>query len=267
MPERHGGCVRREVEEVELRAEPAVVALLGLLQPLEMEVEIGLRVEGRPVDAGQLWVLLVAAPVRAGEAGELERLDRLRVLEVRAAAEVGEVALRVERDRLVRRVDELDLVRLVLLLEPGPRLVAADLASLPRAPLGELAVDLLLDPGEIVFHDRLGELEVVVEAVLDRRADGDLDAGVEAADGLGEQVRARVAQHRQRVRIARVARGQDLDLLPVVERKAEVADVAVRAHEDGLLGQFRPDRGGRVEAGRAVRKFQFRAIGENHAHD
>src|SRR4051794_33590316 len=104
MPQRHGRCVRGEVEEVELRPEPAVVALLRLLQALQMEVEIGLRVEGRAVDAGQLRVLLVTAPVRAGEAGQLERLDRPRVLEMRAAAEVGEVALRVERDRLLGRV-------------------------------------------------------------------------------------------------------------------------------------------------------------------
>ena len=69
-----------------------------LLEPREIRVEVGLREERRPVDPCQLRVLLVAAPVRAGEARQLERLDRLRVLQVRAAAEVGEVALGVERD-------------------------------------------------------------------------------------------------------------------------------------------------------------------------
>jgi hypothetical protein len=86
------------VEQVELSPQAAVVATLRLLEPLEICVEIRLRVEGRSVDARQLRVLLVAAPVRAREAGQLERLDRLRILEVRAAAEVREVALRVERD-------------------------------------------------------------------------------------------------------------------------------------------------------------------------
>ena len=57
-----------EVEEVELDAEPAVVALLRLLEPLEVGVEIGLGVEGGAVDPGQLRVVLVAAPVGAGEA-------------------------------------------------------------------------------------------------------------------------------------------------------------------------------------------------------
>ena len=96
VPERRPRRVLVEVEEVELRAQPPVVAPLRLLQPLEVGVEIGLRVERCPVDARQLRVVLVAAPVRAREARELDRLDRLRVLQVRAAAEVGELTLRVE---------------------------------------------------------------------------------------------------------------------------------------------------------------------------
>ena len=94
-------------------------------------------------------LLLVAAPVGAGEARQLERLDRLGVLQVRAAAEVGEVALGVERDVALGRVDELDLVRLALGLEALARLVARDLLARPDAALGELALDLGLDPLEV----------------------------------------------------------------------------------------------------------------------
>ena len=114
----------REVEEVELRPEPPVVPALRLLDALEVRLEVVLRVERGAVDPRELRVLLVPAPVGAGEAGQLERLDRLRVLEVRAAAQVGELALRVERDVALRRVDELDLVGLALLLEAPARLVA-----------------------------------------------------------------------------------------------------------------------------------------------
>src|SRR5207342_1835238 len=159
-----------EVEEVELAAEAPVVARLRLLEPLEVRVEIGLRVEGGAVDPGQLRVLLVTAPVRAGERRQLDRLDRLRVLQVRAAAEVGEVALRVQRDLALGRVDKLDLVRLALGREALLRLLGRDLLALPGAALLQLALDLRLDLLEIVLADRLGELEVVVEAVLDRRA-------------------------------------------------------------------------------------------------
>src|SRR5438309_1850484 len=154
-----------------------MVAPARLFQALEIGVEIGLGVERGSVDARQLLVVLVAAPVGAREAGELDRLDRLRVLQVRAAAEIGEVALRVEGDRTFGCADELDLVRLTLSLEALPCLVRGDLLSGPLATLLELTPDLFLDPGQVLLADRLGELEVVVEAVLDRGADRDLHAG------------------------------------------------------------------------------------------
>ena len=157
------------MDEVELAAESAVVALARLLEPRQVALEVLLRIERRAVDPRQLRVALVAAPVRAGEAGQLQRLDRLRVLEVRAAAEVGEVALRVERDRPVGRV-ELDLVGLPLLGEDAAGLLGVDLLARPLAALGELLLDLGLDLLQVLLADRLGELEVVVEAVLDRRA-------------------------------------------------------------------------------------------------
>ena len=255
-----------EVEEIELLAELAMVAALRLLQPLEVRVEILLRVEGGAVDPRQLRVLLVAAPVRAREAGELEGLDRLRVLEVRAAAEVGELALRVERDVALGRVDELDLVRLALDGEALARLVARDLLALPLAALGELAADLLLDPLEVGLVDRLRELEVVVEAVLDRRADGDLHARIEPPHRLGEQVRRRVAEDVERVRVVAVARREDLDLAAVRERQPQVLDVAVRAHEHRLLGELGADGARGVEPRRAFRQLELRLVGEDDLH-
>src|SRR6185503_8906770 len=102
----------------ELRPEAAMVAAARLLEALQVRVEILLLVEGGAVDAGQLLVALVAPPVRAGEARQLERLDRLRVLQVRTAAQIGEVPLRVEGDVALGGVDELDLERLALGGEP-----------------------------------------------------------------------------------------------------------------------------------------------------
>ena len=162
-----------------------MVARAGLLEPLQVRVEVLLAEERRPVDPRQLRVLLVAAPVGAGERGELERLDRRRGLQVRAAAEVGEVALRVERDRALGGVDELDLVRLALGREALAGLVGRDLLALPGPALGELALHLGLDRLEVVVVDRRRELEVVVEAVLDRRPDRDLHA----RDGAGARPR------------------------------------------------------------------------------
>ena len=119
------------MEQVELPAEPAMVASACELEPLEVAVEILLTEEGCPVDTRQLGVLLVAAPVGAGERGEREGLDRRGGLQVRATAEVGELTLGVERDRAFCGVDELDLVLLALGGEPLSRFVGRDLLALP----------------------------------------------------------------------------------------------------------------------------------------
>ena len=76
MPERRAGRVVGQMHEVQLRPEPAMIPPPCLLHALDVSVEVGLRVEGRPVDPRQLRVLLVAAPIRTGEPGELDRLDR-----------------------------------------------------------------------------------------------------------------------------------------------------------------------------------------------
>ena len=160
--------------------------------------------------------------------------------------------LRVQRDRALGGVDELDLVRLALGLEPRAGLVGRDLLALPRAALGELALHLGLDRLEVGVVDRGREVEVVVEAVLDRRADRDLHARVETAHRLGEQVRGRVAEDGERVGILRVARRQDLQLGAVRERQPQILRHAVGLDEHRLLGELRPDRARGVEAGGAV---------------
>ena len=84
--------------EVELAAELAVVALLGLLEPVEVLRERLLGLPGGAVDALELLVLLVAAPVRRGGAHQLERRDALGGRQVRAAAQVlpGQLAVAAE---------------------------------------------------------------------------------------------------------------------------------------------------------------------------
>jgi hypothetical protein len=77
------------VDELELAAELAVVALAGLLDPLEVCGERLLRLPGGAVDALELRPLLVAAPVGAGDALEGEGGHPLRRGDVRAAAQVG----------------------------------------------------------------------------------------------------------------------------------------------------------------------------------
>ena len=143
------------------------------------------------------------------------------------------------------------------MLEALARVVARDLLALPDAALLDLPLDLVLEPLEVGLGDGLGELEVVVEAVLDRRADRDLRPREKPARGLGEEVRGRVAQDVEGVGVVLVPRGQDLDPLAVGDGQPQVTDSAVRAQQNRLFGELRADRARCVEARRAVRKFEL----------
>lgn len=257
------GVVERE--EVELASEPAVVALERLLDVAQVLVEVLLREEGGAVDPRQHRPRRVAAPVGAREVRQGEGLDRARVLQVRAAAEVGEVVLRVDRQGLVdgQVVDQLDLVRLVLVDEALADRVALHRAALEGvAPLEDPA-HLVLEPLQVRLADRLGEVEVVVEAVVDRRADRDSHAGEDVAGGLSEDVRRRVAQHGEGLG---VADADDAHVRAVGQGQAQVAQLAVDLDRGRGLREALADRARAVESGRAVGELELGAVGEVDLH-
>ena len=184
-------------------AQPAMVALLGLLAAPQVGVEVLLGRPGRAVDALEHRALLVAAPVRAGRAEQLERADLARARHVRAPAQVDERTVPVERRRGHRRavalggglevVDDLDLERLVALDEDRPGGLGRLFAELERVVGRDRFAHPRLDGRQVVRGQRPGQQEVVVEAVGDDRADAQLRAGKQVQDGLGQDVRRRVA--------------------------------------------------------------------------
>ncbi len=192
-----------EAEQVELDAEPAMVALLGLLAPPQVCVELLLGRPRRAVDALEHRPLLVAAPVRAGRAEQLERPDLAGARDVRAATQVDERALPVEGRRWHRGavalgggqqvVDDLDLERLVVLDLERAGVGRRQLAQLERVVGGDALAHPRLDRREVVGGQRPGQLEVVVEAVVDDRPDPELRAGEQVQHRLGQDVRGGVA--------------------------------------------------------------------------
>ena len=115
---------------------------------------------------------------------------------VRTAAEVEPVALAVQADLLARRDggDDLGLVVLAQLAEGLDRLVARHHPALDRQICRRELLHPRLELLEVLGREGPLEGEVVVEAVLDHRADRDLRIGVDRLDRLREQVRGRVAQ-------------------------------------------------------------------------
>src|SRR5687767_1469564 len=102
-----------------------------------MLIEILLREERGAVDPGQHLPGLVAPPVSAGERVQLHRLDASGRGAVRAAAEVLEGPVAIERDGLGplaadEVLDQLDLVVLALAAELLDRLGRRNVAALER---------------------------------------------------------------------------------------------------------------------------------------
>ena len=235
-----------------------MVSLGSLFEARLVGAQLVLRGPCGAVDALQLRVLLAAAPVRARDAGEVPAVsDEARRGHVRAAAQIAPRGLAVAGDVVVdrqfartdlcrrpfgrvrtrsgpaREVYELELERLVRHL--GARLVLAhDAANEPLA-FADDPLHLLLDRLEIFGSEGVGDAEVVVEAVGDRRADAEVRLRADALHGLGEHVRGRVTQDRQTVG-ARHEHG--LDRVALGDDGGEVFQLAVHAQsDDGAVGE------------------------------
>ena len=211
-----------EREQVELAAELAVVALLRLLEPPQVPIELLLGVPGGAVDALEHRPRLVAAPVGAGGVQQLERPELPRGAEVAAATQVLERAVPVEADRrplrLVEVVDDLDLERLAALLEQPDRLGPRQIHRvLERQVGGLLLAHLGLDLLEVGGRQRARQVEVVIEAVLDGGTDAELRLGEELEHGRGHHVRRAVTHRGEVVAVARpqVGRGVAAQLVRV----------------------------------------------------
>ena len=195
--------------------ELAVVALLGFFHAVEIRLQILLVGPAGAVDARELRIARIAAPVGAGKLRQLERTHLARVLHVRPAAQVGEIAERIERHaRHARctRLDEVgvfqtlggrraargqqaeqfDLVGLARLFHErdgiGDRHFGAHERQLALADLAHLGFDLR----QVLGRQRHGRLDVVVEARVGRRAHAQLRVGEELQYGGREHVRARM---------------------------------------------------------------------------
>ena len=150
--------------------------------------------EGPSVDAGHHPVAGVPPPIGPGDAAQLEGVpgDVLGGLHMGAFAHVQEGAVAVE-GKLLQAV-LFDQLRAVLTLVWLPHLVDALQGGGGRQVLPIKALTLLEDPphalldfGEVRLGKLLAQDEVVVEAVLDGRA--------EPKSGAGPQLQHRLRQH------------------------------------------------------------------------
>jgi len=262
---RHRRGEVREVDEVELLAELAVIAGLRVLDLLEIRVELFLVGPGGAVDPLQHRVPLVAAPVRAGDRGQLERAEAAGRWDVRSAAEIEPFALAIDRQRLIAgdALNDLHFVFFAQLLERPDRLFARPLLAADRQIATRDLGHLLFDAAQVLIAERTIGAEVVEEAVLDHRSDRDLGAGEELLHGHRHEVGGGVPD---RVDACLRLRSHDLDLCAVGNGRVDVDDLAVDLARDRVPGQTFADRCGDVGDGRAFGDFFHRAIWKLNVH-
>src|SRR6516164_550577 len=172
MPKDAADRFLAHMKQLEFAPEPAMVAPLGFFEPEEVLVELLLARPRRAVDALQLGVPGVAAPIGAGHIHQLEGLSETAGRgRVRAGAEIDKAALPIEADLLPGRylTDVFGLVALTDTEKKGDcRIAVPNLARDLLVAVHDLAHPLL-DLFQMVGRKRLAAGEIVVEAGLRRR--------------------------------------------------------------------------------------------------
>ena len=253
------------MEQVELRREFAVVALLSLLKAQQMRLEIFLICPGCAVHALQHLVLRVAAPIGARQLHQLEGLRQLaRAGQVRAAAKVKPVALLVDRDRFARRDDVVDDPRLVVFADLLERLdglvLVPDLADDGIVGINNrphLGFDLF----EILRRERLFAGKIVIEAIIDDWANRDLRVGIQLLHRLGEHMGRIMADQFEAFGIIR---RNEFDLRVAVERAHQISQLAINPGGERLLGKGIGNRFCDVKGRRALFIFADGAVWQGY---
>ena len=170
-----------------------------------------------------------------------------------ALAEVEEAADPVARDPIPSLfAHELHLQELPLLLEDPNRVFLVQDLPFERDALPDQLAHPRLDPLQVLPREGLFDDEVVVEAVLDGRADPVAGVGEQILDRCGQQVRRAVTEH---VEPVGVARSQEPDLGVRSRAKTEIHFPAVHHGRHGASRRHSGKRRTRGEQG-------FASLGE-----
>ncbi len=234
-----------QMEQVHLLPQPPVIALGGLLQPRQMRIELLLAEPAGTVDAGEHRVLLIAAPVCAGDAGELESggVELAGGGQVRPAAHVVPVASRViDRELLAggqfRRPFRLEaLARRAPL---GDQRIAGDHFSGQRLVRRDDLAHFRFDGGQVFFGElAIFRRKVIVEPIVGGRAEGDLRPRKQRLHRFGEDMGIIVPGEIERLGL--IARGNQRQRGIAGEWPRQIDQLAIDPRRQRRLGEAGAD--------------------------
>ena len=249
------------MEEVQLAAQLAVVALLGLLQQGQVLLQVFFVGPGRAVNALQHFVAVVTAPIRPRHFHELEVLEFAGARHVGAAAQIFKTAFAVQADVFTSwdGRDDLGLVVLAHALEVGHGFIARQDAAHHGLVFGGQVGHFLFNRGQIVWGERSLIREVVIKAVVDHRADGHLRIGEQLFDGVGQEMGCGVANQVQTIG---VLGGDDGQTAVLGDGVAGVDQAVVNLAAQSGLGQTGTNRSGDIGHRDRAGKLALRTVGK-----
>ncbi|MCY1264939.1 hypothetical protein D9M70_133070 [compost metagenome] len=251
MPEHHARRLFLSVEQAQALADLAMVALFGFFDALDVSRQLLLVRPCGAVDALQLLVLGVTAPVGTGQFGQLEGFQEAGVRHVRTAAHVDVFFVIVQaHGLLVRHVfDQAQLVVFATGLEHFDHFGArSDFLDHVVIFLDQL-LHALFDGRQVVRSERTLEGDVVIETFIDDRTDDHFGGRVQLLDRVANQVGARVANDLQPLFILW---RDDLQRRVAVDDVAGVDQLAIDLAGNGGLGQACTDGCGDLGYGNRV---------------
>src|SRR3990172_593951 len=233
MPEDQSGtCRLLDDEKVQLRSQLPMVSLAGLLDPSQVFLQKLATLKGSAIDALQHFVVFIAPPVCARNPRELESSNSTCGRDVGPSAKIDEIPLLIDAHRPVPNfLQHFHLVIRTLLAEKCLGFLLADLSALDLQVCIDDFLHLLLDCLHVLRGKSHRGIEVVVESVLNRRADGDLGARIEGFYGLSHNVRRAMAEDLAPFRAPRIDGLQGCIFL---QQKAQVEQTPVDLCRHGL---------------------------------
>ena len=180
-----------------LRVELAVVTFQCKSAFFLKITQFQLRLKRKAVDALEHRVLLGAFPVGACKRVEREAVswNLLGVQNMRAFAQIPERPVAVKRERFALCRQILHLLHLVGLsgpLQPSAHFFCAHLLALKGLPRVDDAAHTLFQIREVLWSERLFEVEVIVEPMLDRWTETELGIGSDFQHGLRQNMGERM---------------------------------------------------------------------------
>jgi hypothetical protein len=178
------------------------------------------------------------------------------------------VALAIDRNRLAALGDfrhPFGLVGLADRLEILDRLFRRPFLARDRQVTLHDLGHALFDLAEVFRREGLVAHEVVIEAVVGRRPEGDLGAGEQFLHRLRHHMRAVMAQQLEQLGLVPVLHGDDLELRVARDRRLEILQHAVQPDGERRLGQAGADAGRHIRTGAAGRVSSHTAIGQGDA--